>query len=240
LTDVFEEVEESLRQDKASVLWKKWAPYVIGGCVLLIGSVGAFELWRWQQDQQIETQAVAYAGAMTDIRAGKMEEAAGKFAAIAEGKGGFAVLAGHMQAAALKEAGGDQAAVVAALTNAAQKDDGYYGELATLKAAYEIADTATLAELEAAVAPLVAKGGRLSALAREVVAAKALAEGDVERARREFQTLSLDIDAPPNMAARVQRVIAGLPAPAAPPAVPAAEEAAPAPAPEPTDGQATP
>ncbi len=245
MTDIFEEVEESIRQDQASSLWKRWAPYVIGAGVLVVGGVAGWEIWQWQRSSQVEAQAVAYADAMTTIRGGDSQGAADKFATIAGGKGGFAVLSGHMRAAALKESGAEQQAVVAALTGAADKDDGYYGDLARLKVAYEIADTATLADLEAAVAPLVAKGGRLSAMAREVVAAKALADGDVERARREFQALSLDLDAPPNMAVRVQRVLAGLPAPAQPAAadaaaVPAApaDAAAPAPVPEPTDGQA--
>jgi hypothetical protein len=96
------------------------------------------------------------------------------------------------------------------------------GDLATLKLAYAKADTAPLTELETTAKPLIDKGGHIGALARELVAAKALASGEVERARTEYQALSLEIDAPSQMKLRVQQVLGTLPAKAAAAATPPA------------------
>lgn len=247
MTDVFEEVEESLRQDRATRLWKSYGGYLIGAVVLVIAGVAAWEVYSWQRGQTIETHAAAYATAMRAYEANKLDEAKAGFEPLASGKGGFAVLANHMLAEVDKQLQADDAAVAASLDRAAKLDDGPMGRLALLKLAYLRADTADLAELTTLVQPLVDAGGNESALARELLAAKAFASGDVEKARTEFQTLSLDLEAPQAMKQRVQQMLAGMPArapaaaatstPATPAAAttpaatpPAAEPTAPAPA----------
>jgi hypothetical protein len=106
------------------------------------------------------------------------------------------------------------------LRAAAERNDGLVGDIATLKLAYAVADTAEMAQLEAAVKPLIDKGGYAGALAREVVAAKALATGDVERARAEYTALSFELEAPENLKLRASQALGTLPkaAPAATPA----------------------
>ena len=129
------------------------------------------------------------------------------------------------------------AAVEAHLASAAAADKGVMGDLATLKLAYAKADNATLAELETVLKPLLDRTGQATALAKELIASKALAEGNIDRARSEFEALALDLDAPRGVQARVQQALATLPArkidldaPAAPAAPPAPAIPAPAPA----------
>jgi hypothetical protein len=129
----------------------------------------------------------------------------------------------------------DTAAVAKAFAAAAEADKGVLGDIATLKLAYAKADTADLAEIETILAPLIARGGQAGALARELVAAKALASGDVERARTEYQALAFEIDAPQQMQLRVTQTLATLPPkPAAPAATPASTPAPAAPPAQPS------
>ena len=114
------------------------------------------------------------------------------------------------------------------------------GDLATLKLAYAMADTAELAQLEATVKPLIDKGGHAGALAREVVAAKALATGNIERARTEYQALSFELDAPQNLKLRASQALGTLPKAAAPAAPAAAAPATPATPAETPPAQPTP
>ena len=72
--------------------------------------------------------------------------------------------------------------------------------------------TATLAELETVLKPLLDRTGQATALAKELIASKALAEGNIDRARSEFEALALDLDAPRGVQARVQQALATLPA----------------------------
>jgi hypothetical protein len=123
----------------------------------------------------------------------------------------------------------DPAAIELALNAAAAKDKGLMGSLATLKLAYAKADKSSLADVEKIVQPVIAKGGYAGALARELVAAKVLESGDIERARTEYQALSLEIEAPQAMKQRADQALQTLPPPGTP--APAAAPAAATPAP---------
>ena len=44
--NLFKEIDEELRQEKMTVLWKKYGKFVIGAAVLVVGSVAAFQAWK--------------------------------------------------------------------------------------------------------------------------------------------------------------------------------------------------
>jgi hypothetical protein len=234
VTDIFEEVDESLRQDTMLKWWKRLLPYIIIVVVMVIGAVAAFEFVKWQRNQEINKQAQVFDTAMTALEKQDLAAAKTAFAQLATEEGGFPALANHMLAGVEKNLTNDPAAIEKDLAAAAEKDKSVLGDIAQLKLAYAKADTADLAEIEKTVAPLIAKGGYLGALARELVAAKALASGDVERARSEYQSLSFEIEAPQAMKVRVQQTLLTLPAkptaapaPSSTPAPAAASSAAP-------------
>lgn len=235
MTDAFEEVNEAIAQEQASKRWKQSAPFIYGAGVLLILGVAAFEGWRWYKNEQTEKAAKEYGAAMDSIDKNDIGGAKVQLETIAKGDGGFAALANNVLAAVDAQPNpqgpANPAAAEKRLVEAA-KDKGPIGDVAALKLAYLKADTTGLPELETQVKPLIDKGGPIGALARELIAAKAAAVGDVERARRDYQALTLELDATPGMQERVQRAIAILPPAAAP--APAATPAAPAPSPVPT------
>jgi hypothetical protein len=226
VTDIFEEVNESLRQDKFSVWWRKYRVLVYAVIVIAIGGVGVWELLKYQRDQGIDRQARIFDTATTALEAGDLAAAKTAYTQLAPEKTGFGALANMMLASIEKEQTNDPKLMDPYLRAAAERNDGVMGDIATLKLAYAIADTAELAQLEAAVKPLIDKGGYAGALAREVVAAKALATGDIERARTEYTALSFELDAPQNVKLRASQALGTLPK-AATPAAPATPAAAP-------------
>jgi hypothetical protein len=233
LTDIFEEVDESLRQDTALKWWKRALPFLIVAIVAIIATVAALEYFRVQRAAEIDRQAQVYDTAATAIEAENLPAAKTALEQVAQGEGGFAAIANHTLAGIEEEMSNDPAAMARHL-EAAAAADGLLGDMGALKLAYAKADTVELAELETVVAPLVEKGGHMGALARELVAAKALAAGNVERARSEYQALSFELEAPEAMKLRVSRTLETLPprAPAAEAArVPAEQAAAPPSAP---------
>ena len=223
MTDIFEEVDESLRQDTVLKWWKRALPFLIAVIVIVIAGVGAYEFFKWQRAQEVDRQAKVFDTAATALEKQDLPAAKTAFAQLAAEEGGFAALANHMLADVEENLTNDPAAIQKHLTAAAEKDESVMGDLALLKLAYAKADTADLVEIENTVAPLVAKGGYIGALARELVAAKALASGEIERARTEYQSLSFEIEAPQAMKLRVQQALFTFPPkPAAPaPAAPA-------------------
>jgi hypothetical protein len=234
VTDVFEEVNESLRQDKFSNWWKKYRVLVYAVVVIAIGGVGVWELLKYQRDGDIDRQARIFDTATTALEAGDLAAAKTAYTQLAPEKTGFGALANMMLASIEKEQTNDPKLMDPYLRAAAERNDGVMGDLATLKLAYAIADTAELAQLEATVKPLINKGGYAGALAREVVAAKALATGNIERARADYTALSYELDAPQNVKLRASQALGTLPKAATPAAAPApaapATPAAPPPA----------
>jgi hypothetical protein len=235
VTDIFEEVDESLRQETLLQWWKRMMPVVITVIVIVIVGVGVYEFYRWQRAQEISKQAQVYDTALAALEKQDLPTAKTAFAQLATQKGGFAALANHMLAGVEEDLTNDPAAIQNHLAAAAEKDKGVMGDVALLKLAYAKADKADLAEIEKTVAPLIARGGYAGALARELVAAKALASGEIERARTEYQALSFEIEAPQAMKVRVQQTLftfppkpAAAPAPAAPAPAPAAPAQPPA------------
>ena len=240
MNDVFQEVEQSLREESLAKAWKRWAPFVYGAVALAIIGVGVLEFMRFQRDEAISKAAKTYDAGFVALEAGDLPTARARFTELAKNDTGFAVLAGHMLAGVERDTTNDPTAIEAHLKAAAAADKGVMGDLAILKLGYLTADTSTRAELEAALKPLLDKGSQASLLARELVAAKALAEGDMDFARDTFEALNVDINAPQAMRQRVSQALATLPqravdldapkpaTPAAPAATPAATPAQPA------------
>lgn len=240
MNDVFQEVEQSLREESLAKAWKRWAPFVYGAVALAIIGVGVLEFMRFQREEAISKAAKTYDAGFVALEAGDLPTARARFAELAKNDTGFAVLAGHMLAGVERDTTNDPTAIEAHLKAAAAADKGVMGDLAILKLGYLMADKSTRAELEATLKPLLDKGSQASLLARELVAAKALAEGDMDFARDTFEALNVDINAPQAMRQRVAQALATLPqravdldapkpaTPVAPAATPAATPAQPA------------
>lgn len=236
MTDIFEEVDQSLREDSLGKVWKRWQWVVYGVIAVAIIGVAVFEFMRWQRSGEIDKDARIYDSAFVAREANDLTTARSNFAQLENDNTGFKALAGHMLAGVEKELTGDSAAVEAHLAAAAAADkNGVMGDLALLKLAYAKADTAPIADLEKDLKPLLDRTGYASALARELIASKAMADGDVTRARAEYELLSANLESPQGMQQRVQQALAILPVRVVnldnpTPAAPAAAPAAPAPA----------
>ncbi len=230
MSDIFDEVEQSVRQDKLETMWKRYRLFVYGAAVLLIGGVAvnefvirpAAETARAERAKSIET-------AITQLDNGDYKDAQDGFKALADGGTKLSSLAGNYLAQSLYEGSGDAKGAAAALAAAGNAEGDPFARLALLKSAYAQADSLTLPELETALASLKGEESTLGALSRELIAAKAFASGDAARARTEYNRLKFDASAPEGLQRRAEVALAAIP-------VPAAEEVSePAPAPEPAE-----
>ena len=212
MNDVFKEVEESLREETLAQWWKRWSFLIYGAVAAAVIGVGVYEFMRSQRADAINRAAVTYDAGFVALQSGDLATARARFSELSASDTGFAVLAGNMLARVERDLTNDPAAIEAHLKKAAATDKGVLGDLSILKLGYLKADTSTLPELEATLKPLVDKEGQVALLAKELIAAKALAGGDVDRARDIFETLSVDLNAPQAMRQRVTQVLATLPA----------------------------
>lgn len=214
MPDIFDEVEEDLRAERARKLAQKWGGIALGVALAAVAATGGWQAWRWNEARQAAAAAETY---LTLHRAAEREgadlaTAANGFAALGrEAPGGYRTLA-RLRAAALKAETGDLPAALA-LWNEVAADSGadqLYRDLATLLAASHALDSGDPAQLAARLAPLAAEGNPWRASAQEALALLALRRGANEEARRLFEALVTDQSAPPGVRERAQRVAAGL------------------------------
>lgn len=231
MSDIFEEVEEKLREDKLQVWWNKYGMVAIGaavGLVLFVGAYGAYNSWRASVNAATGEK---FAALQQEVQS----DPAGAQAALTtfekSAHGGYRALA-EMERAGALQAQGDLRGAIAALDNAAKlANEPVVKQSAQLRAAYLAAETDNLTTLEERVKPLIDTRGPFSYLARELVGVKAYEAGQPERARTEFTYLETSLDAPEGVRQRAQSFLSVLgPAPEPAAAAPAAPAAAPAPA----------
>ena len=212
MSDIFEEVDESLRQDRMETLWKRYQWVVYGAAALLVAAVALNEFVITPQMEKARTaRALAFENALTHLDNGEYDEARAAFAELAEGNSRIAPLAAQYLAQVQYESGGDVNGAARTLSSVAGVDGGPYERLSILKTAYFSADSQSLTELENTLGDLADDDGPLGALARELIAAKAFETGDVARARTEFNRLRFDAAAPAGVRQRAEIALDAIP-----------------------------
>ena len=85
MPDIFDEVQEDLRAERAKRLFNRYAGLLAGAALLVVGAVAGSQGWRWWQERGAMAAAEGYLAAArsaseqgTDAAA-----AAGRFAAVA-------------------------------------------------------------------------------------------------------------------------------------------------------------
>ena len=211
LSDVFEEVEEGLRSDKATDLWAKYSPvvYVLG--FLIIAAVGFNEYRQWKSDQAKASRIMVFEAARKALESGDYAAAEDGFRQLTDEGSKLSPLAANFLARVRLEGGGDVAGSQAALSAEATGTGHPFERLALLKLAYSRSKEMSLPELEAFVADLVNGKDSFAILAQELIAAKAYESGDLARARKEFSYLRFAPDVPQGVLERAQMALSVIP-----------------------------
>lgn len=236
MTDVFEEVEEQIRQDRYISFFKKWGIWLAVGFGLLLAGMSAGLAWRHYDDQNRRENSEAFAAVLTQLQEGRVDAAKASLEAF-EGRdeGVYRAFSLMAEAAILVEEG-DLAGAAEKFDAAAEASrNPLVRDSARLRAAYLVADTQDLAALETRLEPLLTDdtAGEIRAAARELLAIEAWEAGQTDRARELFDQLALDPFAPDAIRQRAESMAPAVLGPAAAPeaaTTPAAEAATATPA----------
>jgi hypothetical protein len=214
VVDIFDEVEEDLRAERAEKLLKKYAWLLVAVAVAIVGAAVGWQLWNRYQNQQDTAAAARYVAVQTALEqpgAAKAAQIATLEQLAATAPEGYKTLA-RLLAAGLKADAGDLPGAVA-LWNAVAADgsaDSLLRDVASLLAAEHQVDHGDPAELEARLKPLASPGNPWSALAQEQLAMLDLRQGHTDAARTRLQSLSFGIDSPSGLRARAAALLTGL------------------------------
>lgn len=215
MADIFDEVDEELRQERAASLWRKYGSWLIAAALAIVLAVGGYKYWGYYSQNQQVLAADRYVAALTGLAGddGDRTGAIGALDAIAEKQSdGYADLA-RLRAAGAKLANGDKDGAIAAYELIANNQDSRPSlrDLATLLAVSASLDDGDLDELAARLEPLAAAGQAWRPLAIELQGALALKSGDIDAARTLFEALVGDAATPENLRERAMQILQAFP-----------------------------
>jgi hypothetical protein len=213
MSDLFREVDEEIRKDKATEFWFKHGTKLVLAATLIIAGVAGWQAYTRYEFGQRAALGAAFEAAMAEANAEK-PEATASLTTLAEGKTGtYPALARFRLASDLARKAQDEAGRkdAASAFDALAKDAALpteWQELASLRAAYVLLDDAPLADIEARLTPLMAAGKPFRHSAREALALAAWRVNNQDRALEILQQVILDTETPQNMRQRAEAMLA--------------------------------
>jgi len=212
VADIFQEVDEEVRRERLEQLWKKHGHLIVAAAVLLLVAVGGWRGYQWWETKKAAEAGAAFEAANTLADQGKHQEAQEAFAKLAtEGTAGYRTLARFREASQLALT--DPKAAVGLYESLA--GDGSLGvllqDLAAIRGAMILVDTASYADLRSHLEPLTAPDRPFRHTARELLALSAWRSGDGAQARRWADAVINDPETPSAIRSRVEVLLALLP-----------------------------
>src|ERR1700761_5979247 len=197
MSDIFQEVDEEVRRDKAAEFWKKYQNVILAGAVVIVLASAGFRYWQYERERATQAAGDQFQQALTALEAGKFDEAKAGLDKIATtGPSGYRALA-QMTVAGAEAAKDPQAAISAfdAVAGDAAIDP-LLRDTARLRAALFGVDTpAEQQKGEAAWTALSAAGAPYRRLAALALGALALERKDYDDASKQFDIVLGDPEA---------------------------------------------
>jgi hypothetical protein len=212
VSDIFREVDEEVRRERLEQLWKRYGNYIIAAAFLVLACVGGWRGYVYWQERKAAEAGAAYEAASALADGGKHSESEAAFAKLAsEGTAGYRNLARFREAAQLGLS--DPKGAVAAYDALAK--DASLGQpvqdLATVRAALLLIDTAPYQELRTRLEPLTAADRPFRHTARELLAFGAWRSGDSAAARQWVDAVISDPTTPGSIRTRIDVLAALIP-----------------------------
>ncbi len=188
--NIFREIDEELRSDRMRALWRRFAPFVIGGAIAIVALVAINEGWSWYTKSQSSAASQELYSALDAAERGDLAGAQAQLDQLAaNGSGGYPVLAEFRKAALLVEEGDVPGAVAAYDSLANSQSNARLRELALLLAGNLLVDNGTLADVEARVGTLATDDSQMRRVARETLGLAHYKAGDFAAAETNFQAV---------------------------------------------------
>lgn len=201
MVDIFDEVEEDLRAERAQRLLKRYGGLIVAAALVVVGVAAGWQGWRWWQARRDMAAATSFIAAMEAAQAaGPGADTASRQAAIrafdqvvASAPEGYRTLA-RLRAAALKADTGDLAGAAALYDQVAADSsaDRLLRDLASLLWAQRQLDTADPGLLQARLKAIAVPGNPWYPLASEELALLDLRQGHTDAAKATLRRLAGD------------------------------------------------
>jgi len=210
LGDIFQEVDDDIRQARLLRLWAQYGRYLI---IILVGTVLATAGkvgWDEFQTRRMVAESARFSGALQLAENGQHEQAAFSFNLLSnESVTGYGQLAALRQAAALTESGEPDKAIAVYERLASSGDaDPIIAELASVLGAMRLLDRGLSQEAIRNLEQISDGRGPWKHLAKEVKALSIMQTGDMEKGRNLLESLVNDPAVPAGIRSRSRKILA--------------------------------
>jgi hypothetical protein len=217
---LFREVDEDLRHEQITRLWKQYGSTVITAAILVVAVVAGYQGWNAYSAHQRQADAQAYEQALTKAATAPEEGAEALAQVAAQAQDGTATLALLNRAALLAQAGktAEALSTYQQVMNSSGTDR-VLRDMATLRYALLGMDNGVATgELWGLVQPLAGSGQPLTYSAMQIQALLSMKDGKMDDARATLQAMVDSAECPPGLRTRATSLLAELG-----PAVPTAD-----------------
>lgn len=209
MSDIFHEVDEEVRREQLKKLWERYGNLLIAGCVAIVLAAAGWRTYEFYQAKQAAEASARFEAAVALVNEGKNKEAEEAFGQVAAaGTPSYRMLARFREAG--ETARRDPKAAAAMFDQLAA--DGGIGrvlqDLATVRAATILVDTAPYSEILQRLEPLTAPDRTFRHSARGMLALAAWRGNDMTAMRRWSDMVLADADTPPGTRDQVQMLLA--------------------------------
>lgn len=212
MSELFNEVDEDLRREQLKRLWDRYSILIVAAAILIIAGVGGWRGYQYLESKKAAEASAAFDTASELAEQAKHAEAEAAFSKLAAtAPAGYRTLA-RLRAAAELAATDPAAAAkrydeIAADRSLSQADR----DLAVVRGATLMLDTATYPELLRRLEAAAAATGTYRHTARELLALSAWRASDVAAARQWLERITSDTETPASLRNRAEMIAALLP-----------------------------
>jgi hypothetical protein len=203
---LFREVDEEVRQEEVQRFFTRHGKLLGSLAIALVVGVAGYEGFKFWRKSTGEAASVIYHDALKKADDGKSEDAIAALKAVPAGSG-FAPMAALAEAELLAKDGKASEAVAAYDAFAAKSTDPVLQNLAKLKAAYLLLDTAKPEELASRVQSFDVAKSPWRHQAREILGLASWRAGNYAEAKKYMNAIAADLATPAAMRQRTQMVL---------------------------------
>ena len=197
MSDIFQEVDEEVRRDKAAEFWTKYQNHLLAVALLIIAATAGYRFYDYRQVQNAEAAGAAFQDALKLDHDGKSDEARAALAKLdASAAAGYRML-GRFVDAGLKAKSDPKAAAAAYDAIAGDSSvDPLLRDAAKLRAALVRLDGGEVDAAKTALESLATPTGAYRHTARLTLGAIALGAKDYTNAGKWLDLVVADPDSP--------------------------------------------
>jgi hypothetical protein len=196
VVDVFHEVDEQIREERFRAQFRRIVPIFIAALVIAVVAVLGVWGYRTYSLGAIGKASDAYGKGLDLLQQGDQNGAFTQFELAAKGPPAYSSLS-LMQEAGIRLTQNKTAEGVSLLDQAAKAaPDRMIGDIAALKAAYALLDTASLTDMTTRLTPLTAADRPYHVQAREALALAKIGAGQLSSAKSDLGVIQLMSDTP--------------------------------------------